>query len=176
MIDDSDLNEFSIYDIYRNKEEISFLGFSEDQFKCYIIEEIDFIEDCDRKDILVSFAMEDLCKDFFENVSRKFFRFFILVDNLERKNSIFVVKLFIKRLNFIELCRSVIMEYELIFLLRFRQRIVFDVFKELDSTVVKLEQILILEVCIRYWMVEIVIVIFKFYLEGIICRYTKSIM
>lgn len=30
MIDDSDLNEFSIYDIYRNKEEISFLGFSED--------------------------------------------------------------------------------------------------------------------------------------------------
>lgn len=64
--------------------------------------------------------MEDLCKDFFENGSRKFFRFFILVDNLERKNSIFVVKLFIKRLNFIELCRSVIMEYELIFLFRFR--------------------------------------------------------
>lgn len=176
MIDDSDSNELSIYDIHRNKEETSSSGSSEDQLKCHTTEEIDPTEDCDRKDTLVSSAMEDLCKDLSENASRKSSRSSTLVDNSERKNSIPVAKLSIKRLNSTELCRSATMEHELTSPPRSRQRTVSDVFKELDSTAAKSEQILIPEACIRHWMAEIVTAISKLHSEGIICRYTKSTM
>lgn len=171
MIDDSDSNEVSIYDIHRNKEETSSSGSSEDQLKCHTTKEIDPTQDCDRKNTLVSSAMEDLCKDLSESASRKSSRSSTLVDNSERKNSIPVAKLSLKRLNSTELCRSATMEHELTSPPRSRQRTVSDVFKELDSTAAKSEQILIPEACIRHWMAEIVTAVSKLHSEGIICRY-----
>lgn len=176
MIDDSDSNELSIYDIHRNKEETSSSGSSEDQLMCHTTEEINPTENCDRKDTLVSSAMEDLCKDLSESASRKSSRSSTLVDNSERKNSIPVAKLSLKRLNSTELCRSATMEHELTSPPRSRQRTVSDVFKELDSTAAKSEQILIPEACIRHWMAEIVTAVSKLHSEGIICRYTHNTM
>lgn len=172
VVDDSDSNEISIYDIHCNKEETSSSGSSVDPHKCHIVKNVNPPEEsvCDRKDTLVNSPTEEISKDLTESQSRKSSRSSTLTENAEKKKNISVAKLPLKRLNSTELCRSASMEHELTSPPRSRQRTVSDVFQELDEAASKIEQVHIPEACIKQWMAEIVIGISRLHSEGIICR------
>jgi hypothetical protein len=172
VVEDSDSNEISIYDIHGNKGETSSSGSSVDQNKCHIVNNVTPPEesDCDRKDTLVNSPPDEISNDLSESLSRKSSRSSTLTENTEKKKNIPVAKLSLKRLNSTDLCRSASMEHELTSPPRSRQRTVSDVFKELDQAASKIEQVQIPEACIKQWMAEIVIGVSRLHSEGIVCR------
>ncbi|KAK3093939.1 hypothetical protein FSP39_022039 [Pinctada imbricata] len=183
VIDDSDSNEASIYDVHHSSSSTD----SDSIDKCHKSENVNKTEvssalNCDtnmsefypsrseRTSTLKATNQDgDSGSESSESPSRsKTSRSSTLVNNSPVKN-VSVGKLSLTRMNSKELSRSASMEHELTSPPRSRQRTVSDVFKD-TNMVGSLENVRLPESCIRQWIAEIVVALGKLHEEGIVCR------
>ena len=187
VIDDSDSNEVSIYDINRSSSSTD----TNDSDKCHKSNDakgqdvVPLTPNCDISDsdlkvsrtdtLIASDQNSPQCSQSSDSPqeSKKSSRSSTLTENSAIKKNLPPAKLTLTRMNSKELSRSWSMERELTSPPRSRQRTVSDVFKEME--VATPDQVKLPESCIKQWMAEIVVALAKLHAEGIVCRYSNAL-